>query len=478
MLKQKIQEIRVVIPEKIGLIFDGKFRYRGAYGGRGSGKSIGFAKMAVISMVQDQYAMKEGNFLCCRELQKSIKDSVHSMLIDQIEEMRLSDFFECGEHFIRRTDGKGEFLFYGLKSNAKEIKSLHKVTRCWVEEAQSVSQRSLNYLLPTIREDGSEIWFTWNPDDEDDPVHNLLVTNRPENASVIKVNYYDNPFFPDVLEQERLRTLKTDKDKYDWIWNGNFNKNPEAAVYARWINEMEESGRIKAGIYDPSLPVFTAWDLGYSDQTAIIWFQTMGNEVRIIDCYENNREDVVHYMEQLYGRKIIVDAYGDNGKIYKYHLGDFIGPEGKRRESFKYEAHFAPGDAQNKLLQAGGRSFIDQAFEVGIKIRAVYAPRQQMQIDALRSTLKFTWADPDYCGELLKALRKYQFLYDEDRNKYSDVPDHDQYSHFCDAAEIVAQVWKSDIISKEKKKPRFFEDLTANEVFFPKKPNSGSYERI
>jgi len=240
---------------------------------------------------------------------------------------------------------------------------------------------------------------------------------------------------------------------------------------------MEREGRIKPGIYDPSLPVFTAWDLGYSDDTAIWFWQSAGNEIRLIDYYENNREGIKHYVEQCYGYEIIVDQYGDNGKILKWHKGAEI-PAAAHRTAYKYGKHFVPHDAANKLLQAGGRSTVQQAHELGMTMFVVAATSQQNQIEAARTTLTMTWADPVRCKEGLRALRKYQFLFDEDRNKYLDKPDHDGFSHGCDAFEVIAQVWKSAIIAEEKKKPRFLEDLTANELFYSTSPQGTGYNRI
>ena len=474
-------EITVNVSKKIGAIFSpvhhpisGKIiRYRGAYGGRGSGKSTDFAQMAVVRKIE-----RPGNFLCCRELQKSIKDSVYSLIREQISVMGANECFEVGETFIRsKIHPDTQFLFNGLRTNPQEIKSMNRLDGAWVEESQSVSQKSLDLLLPTVRMDGSEVWFTWNPMDELDPVHDMLVTKQPDNAIVSKVNFYDNPFFPNVLEEERQRVLKFQPQRYDWIWEGNFNTNTDGAVYGKWIADMEKLGRLKEGIYDPSMPVYTAWDLGFSDDTAIWWWQSAGNEIRLIDYYENNREGIKHYCEQLIGHEIIVDEYGDNGKVIRWHKGDEI-PSAAHRKTWNYGKHFVPHDAANKLLQAGGRSTVQQAHEFGVMMHVVGATSQQNQIEALRRTLEYTWADPVRCRDGIRALRKYQFLYDDDRNKYLDKPDHDGYSHGADAAEIIAQVWKSAIITEEKKKPRFLEDLTANELFYPTSPQGTGYNRI
>jgi len=469
-------QIDVRLPHKFGTIFDGKADYRGAYGGRGAAKTIGFANMAILDMMA--ISDRPWRFLCGRELQKSLKDSVFSVIASQIGILGVQDAFEVGSEFIRCKNGN-EFLFYGLKSNIAEVKGLHGVRRTWLEEAQKVSQSSLTYLIPTVMRDfpDCELWASWNPDDEEDPIHKMFLTDADETFKVVKVNYYDNPWFPASLEKVRLRDLKTNPQRYEWIWEGKFNTNADGAVYGKWISNMENAGRVKESIYDPSLPVNTAWDLGYSDDTAIWFWQSAGNEIRLIDYYENNREGLKHYCEQMLGYEIIVDQYGDSGKVLKWHKGSPIAGL-EHRASYKYGNHFVPHDAANKLLQAGGRSAIDQMHELGFSTRLVAATSQQNQIDAARVSLDKTWIDPKMCKDGFRALRKYQFLYDDQRARYLDKPDHDSYSHSCDAYEIIAQVWKSAIISDEKKKPRFFEDLTAKEVFFPINPQSRGNDRI
>ena len=288
-------DIEVAIPDKLGLIFDGPADYRGAYGGRGAAKTIGFANMAIVDIMQS--SIKPWKFLCCRELQKSLKDSVFGVISSQIDVLGVKDAFDVGREFIRCKNGN-EFLFYGLRTNIAEVKGLHGVRRTWIEEAQKVSQASLTYLVPTVMRDypDCELWASYNPEDEEDPIHKMFVTDADETFKTAKINWYDNPWFPESLNKVRLRDKKNNPQAYDWIWEGNFNANAEGSVYGKWVAAMETEGRIKRGIFDPSLPVFTAWDLGFSDDTAIWWFQVCGLEIRLIDYYENNREGIKHYI--------------------------------------------------------------------------------------------------------------------------------------------------------------------------------------
>jgi len=152
----------------------------------------------------------------------------------------------------------------------------------------------------------------------------------------------------------------------------------------------------------------------------------------------------------------------------------------EHRIKYKYGTHFVPHDAINKLLQAGGRSSIDQLFDYGVKARKVNATTQKNQIDLARVSLETTWIDPIMCKDGLRSLRKYQYKFNENKGSYSDEPDHDLggYSHACDAYEIIGQVWKSSVISSEAQKPKFLEQMTAKDVFYPEFTSKRADDRI
>lgn len=473
--------MRVEFPEKIKSVFDGAYDYRGAYGGRGGAKTIAFANRAIIDIMR--LADEPWIFLCGRELQKSLKDSVFKVIAGQIIKLGVQDAFEVGKEYIRCKNGN-EFLFYGLKSNIAEVKGLHAVRRTWLEEAQKVSQTSLTYLIPTVMRDfpDCELWATWNPDDEEDPIHVMFVENADDSTKCVKVNWDDNPWFPESLNKVRLRDLKNNPDRYDWIWNGSFNTNSDAAVYGKWMDKAKKEGRIKKDLFDPDLPVFTVWDIGYSDYTSIWWVQVSGNEIRVIDFYEDNRQSIKTYAEQIYGCYIPDEniVYGVNGVIESFELGGAI--EGcEHRREYKYSANFGPHDAANKLLQAGGRSMVNQMFELGIKMKTVNATSQQNQIQGTRSVIDKTWFDSVRCSEGIRSLRKYQFKFNEDKGVYSRTPDHDfgGYSHACDAFEIISQVWKSsDVKNRVDTGAIVVPKLNAKDVFALDAPKKIERKRI
>lgn len=225
------------MPTKLAPVFTGSARYRGAHGGRGSGKSFTFAKMAAVRGYQHKLRI-----LCARELQYTLRDSSMSEVIKAIEsEPWLAVHYDLGESYIRGANGT-EFIFRGLRHNAREIKSMTGVNLCWVEEAEAVSEVSWRVLIPTIREPGSEIWLTWNPESADSATNERFIANQPANAKIVQINWRDNPWFPDVLEDERQHDLRGDPDMYQHIWEGGYITRTDAQVLAgKWCLDVFEA---------------------------------------------------------------------------------------------------------------------------------------------------------------------------------------------------------------------------------------------
>jgi phage terminase large subunit len=204
-------------------------RYKAFYGGRGSGKSHSAAVALIIQSLQQPLRI-----LCAREIQKSIKDSVKRLIDDKITEYGLSGQFESTDTEIRGANGS-LFLFAGLRSNPDSIKSMEGLDRVWVEEANRVSQRSLDLLIPTLRKEGSELWFGWNPEFATDPVDAMFrMDTPPPDSIVLPVNYWDNPWFPDVLKAELEYDQARDPDKYAHVWLGRYSVRSEARVFRNW----------------------------------------------------------------------------------------------------------------------------------------------------------------------------------------------------------------------------------------------------
>lgn len=235
-------------------------RYKGIHGGRGKGASWTFARLLLADCLDNPGTRA----VCIREIQQSLKESVKRLLEDTIDEYGLGELFPIyNTHIV--TPGNGIIIFIGMQNHTKEsVKSLEGYNRAWVEEGQSLSQGSLNLLRPTIREPNSEIWVSWNPEDESDPVDVLLRGPVPPvDAIVIEANFDQNPYFPAVLQQEMERDRSRDVDLYNHIWRGGYNKKSLARVFNNW--------RVEAFETPPATAFLFGGDWGFSvDPTVLV----------------------------------------------------------------------------------------------------------------------------------------------------------------------------------------------------------------
>lgn len=218
-------EFDIQIVEKLLFLLNEDWRYKVAYGGRGSGKSYAFADACLIKAIS-----KKNRILCARQLQTSIRDSVHKLLCDRIFALKMEDWFEITRESIRCKNGS-EFIFKGIQNNVMEIKSMEGIDICWVEEAQSVSDESWEVLIPTIRKEGSEIWISFNPDREDDATYKRFIKQPPPDCKSVLVNYMDNPYFPEVLRKEMEYCKQIDYPRYEHIWLGKTIMETEAQIF-------------------------------------------------------------------------------------------------------------------------------------------------------------------------------------------------------------------------------------------------------
>lgn len=371
-------------------------RYKAYHGGRGSGKSHSFASALVL-----RGAKEPRRFLCCREIQKSIKDSSKRLIDDKIDEYGLRWFYESTETEIRGKNGT-LFLFAGLRSNPESIKSMEAIDVAWVDEADKASQRSLDLLIPTIRQEGSELWFSWNPNDELDPVDQMFRGRTPPPDSVVRqVNYSDNPFFPSVLKQEADFDRLSDPQKYEHVWLGGYRQAEKGAYYAKQIVQSIEENRITHVPHDPLLPVYCAFDLGMADLTTVWFYQFVGQEVHFIDYYESQYTSVAD------------DASFLNKKPYTY------------------EKLILPHDGRAK--QKGTGKSTEEVFK-GLGFDVEICPNIGIMegINYARAVFPKCWFDSDKCAQGLKALKAYHEEYDDDL-KVGKKPLHDWSSHASDA---------------------------------------------
>lgn len=264
-------------------------RDKGAWGGRGSGKSHFFAGL----LIEDSLANKGLLSACIREVQKSLKDSAKRLIESKLIDHGLgeADGFKVFREVIQ-TPGDGAIIFQGMQDHtAESIKSLEGFKRAWAEEAQTLSARSIGLLRPTIRAEGSELWWSWNPRRKNDPVDvSLRGDKTPTGAIVIKANWSDNPWFPSVLEQERLDCLRNQPEQYDHVWEGGYATVLEGAYYAGAIAEAKAQKRVGRIAADPLLTIKLVCDIGgtgaKADAFAIVAEQWVGREIRVLNYYE------------------------------------------------------------------------------------------------------------------------------------------------------------------------------------------------
>ena len=381
-------------PRKLTFLFE-PARYKVAHGGRGSGKSWAFARALILMS-----AKKPLRILCGREVQKSIKDSVHRLLNDQIQALGLGASFDVLENEIRGKNGS-LFLFAGLSQHTVEsIKSFEGVDICWLEEAQVITKRSYDVLLPTIRKNGSEVWLSLNPDMDTDETYQRFVANPPPAALVEQVNWRDNPWFPEVLEAERQETLRRDPESYDNIWEGKPKRVAEGAIYALEIDACYTQNRVRAVPYDPMLSVHLVWDLGWNDAMTVGFFQRSGAEMRCIEYIEDSFRTLDWYIAEVEKRP--------------YRIGTYFIPHDGRARDFK------TGKSTEEILQAMGKTvevLPAMSIEEGIKAARMLFPRM--------------YFDADKAAPLLEHLKRYKRTINQRTNE-PGAPLHDEHSHGAD----------------------------------------------
>lgn len=383
-------------PVKLSFLFE-PCRYKVAYGGRGGAKSWGIARALLILAAKNPLRI-----LCAREFMTSMKDSVHKLLCDQIESLGLLGFYEITQSTIRGKNGS-EFAFVGLKNNVANVKSYEGVSICWVEEAQTVSRLSWNTLIPTIRKEKSEIWISFNPELESDETYQRFVLNPPANSKVVKINWSDNPWFPETLQLEKDALKARDIEAYNTVWEGLCRQTVDGAVFAREVQMAELEDRITKVAYDPTKPVHAVFDLGWSDATAIWFVQFIGMETRLIRYLEDSQKTISEYLAKL-------QTYG-----------------------YVYDTLWLPHDAENRTLVANGRSIDQIVRAAGYKTKIL--PRVPIvdSINAARTLFRNCWFDRENCYDGLQCLRHYRYEVDPDTKAFSKTPVHDQYSHGADA---------------------------------------------
>lgn len=404
---------RIELPPKLIPVFAGDADVRGAYGGRGSGKTRSFAKMAAVKAYQWSKQGLSGIVLCARQYMNSLDDSSLEEIKQAIEEEPwLTPHFDIGEKYVRTIDGRVSFKFSGLDRNISSVKSKARILLCWVDEAEPVTETAWRTLIPTIREEVSELWVTWNPENEDSPCDTRFRKTKDPRYKVVEINWRDNPAFPDILERQRLRD-EANNPEYNHIWEGDYKTVVEGAYYADLMGDAIKAGRICHVPYDPAVPVNSFWDLGISDHTTIWFHQQVGMEHRFIDYYSNHGEGLAHYAKVL---KELPYVYGE---------------------------HYLPHDVEVRELTTGKhRKEVLEGF--GIKPIEVVPRINQVSdgIEMVRQMLPLCWFDEEKTAQGVKCLKSYRQEYDEAKMAFKPRPLHDWASHGADAFRQFAQGYR------------------------------------
>ena len=391
-------------PEKLRFLF-APARNKVVRGGRGSGKSWGFARCLLI-----QGAQRQIRVLCTREVQKSIAQSVHQLLRDQIEALGLGSQYEVLATEIRGKNGT-QFFFSGLSDQtAESLKSFEGVDVCWCEEAQAISRRSWDILIPTIRKDGSEIWVSFNPQLESDETYRRFVSSPPPDCVSIEMNHSDNRRFPVVLEGERLHAQASMKaDDYAHIWEGKCKPAVEGAIY---FDQMSNAGsRIGNVPHDPLLKTHAVWDLGFNDSMSIILAQTVSSEIRVVHYIEGTQRTLADYSAEL--------------KVLR--LDD---------QPINWGLHFLPHDGFATRHQTGKQ---DAEILGGFGWSIKRTPNMEVKqgIKRARDCFSRIYFNKERAARLLECLKRYRRAINKTTNEPGD-PVHDEFSHGADAFRYLA----------------------------------------
>ncbi len=395
-----MNELDINMPKQFEALFNSYYRHIVYYGGRGGAKSYNICLFLLLKMMERNCLI-----LCVREVQNSIDDSVHQLMQNIINEYHFPNFEITKKNIYNKKTG-AKVIYKGLKyETADSLKSIPDVDYAFVEEAQCVSKRSIEILTPTIRKEGSQIIWAFNPDTPNDPVMTEIVNKADDKTFVCKINSEDvEEFLSDTVIADREKMKREDYAQYLHVWMGEPRTQAQGSIYAEYIGRATEEGRINSHVaYDSGAPVFTAWDLGISDTTAIIFAQKIGDEIHLIDYYE------------------------DSGRA----LSDYIGEV--KQKQYAYETYFLPHDARARELQTG-KSREDFFRDMGVYNTTVLkAGNVEDGINAVRNAMNRVWINSDKCERLIKCLKGYHYEWDEKNQMLHKKPRHDWTSHACDA---------------------------------------------
>lgn len=318
---------QIELPPKLIPVFEGEADVRGAWGGRGSAKTRTFAKMTAIRAYIWSKAGIEGMILCGRQYMNSLADSSLEEVKAAIRsEPWLVPHFEIGEKFVRTRDRRIYYAFAGLDRNIDSVKSKARILLCWVDEAEPITELTWQTLIPTLREEVSELWLTWNPKRKGSATDKRFRGSADPRHKIVEMNWRSNPWFPAKLERDRQSDLRERAEQYDHIWEGGYAKVLSGAYYAKQIVEARQAGRIGRVAADPLMTFRAIWDIGgtgaKADAVAIWIEQWIGREIRVLNYYEAKGQPLATHVNWLrengYGKALCILPHdgSNNDKVH------------------------------------------------------------------------------------------------------------------------------------------------------------------
>ena len=423
---------QIALPKKLIPVFTGKADVRGSYGGRGSAKTRSFAKMAAVRAYKFAQEGHEGIILCGRQFQNSLDDSsLEEIKLAITSEPWLAEFFDVGEKYVRTKDGRIHFAFSGLDRNIASIKSKSRILLCWVDEAEAVTDQAWTVLIPTIREEESELWVTWNPERKGSATDKRFRQTKDPLYKVVEMNWRDNPMFPDKLERDRQRDLENNPENYDHIWEGGYKTYVEGAYFAKHLAKAKDQGRVGKVPIDPHLPIKLVMDIGgtgaKSDAFSIWAVQFVGQNINWLNYYEAVGQPIATHLAWMREN----DYTPDQVEVYLPH----------------------DGASNDKVYDVSYES----AFK-GAGYRVTVVPNQgkgaaMKRIEEARKLFPAMWFNEDTCGAGLEALGWYHEKKDEVRN-IGLGPEHDWSSHGADAFGLGCIIHEPPKVKKAKRQPK------------------------
>lgn len=355
--------LRIELPPKLVPVFTGEAMFRGAFGGRGSAKTRTFAKMAAIRGAMWAAEGRRGIIVCGREFMNSLDESSMAEVKEAIaSDPWLSSQYDVGEKFIRHRSRRVEFKFIGLRKNLDSIKSKARILLLWVDEAEPVSETAWMKAIPTVREEGAEIWITWNPERKKSATHKRFRENPPEGAKIVELNWRDNPWFPSILNRTRLEDLKDRPDQYEHVWEGDFVTVVEGAYYAKALSEAKAQGRIAFFAPDPLMTYRAIFDIGgtgaKADAVAIWIAQFIGGEIRVLDYYEAVGQPLATHVQWMR------DSGYEKAQIILPHDGE----QGDKVHATSYESALRSAGFSVKVIPNQGAGAAKQRIETARRL--------------------------------------------------------------------------------------------------------------